>query len=72
MDAVAILHADPLHPDKRSGLYYSDMRAENGTDSYVVKDFPLGVSGVPVKVRAAAGLSGHLGWQAILVQAGCI
>ena len=58
VDAVAILHTDPIHPTEEVWSYYSDMRAENGTDSFVLKDFPLGISGVPVKAGQLLGYQG--------------
>lgn len=58
VDAVAILHDDPLHPGSKLWSYYGDMSAANGIDSYVAEDFPLGVSGIPVKAGQLLGYQG--------------
>jgi hypothetical protein len=58
VDAVAILHDDPLHPGSKLWSYYGNMRAANGTDSYVAQDFPLGASGIPVKAGQLLGYQG--------------
>ena len=55
---VAILHSDPLHPSEQVWSYYNDMAAENGTVSYVVDEFPLGVTSVPVKAGQLLGYQG--------------
>jgi hypothetical protein len=57
-DAVAMLHADPLHPNVRIWTYYSGMAAANGIDSYVNPDFPLGSESVPVKAGQIIGYEG--------------
>ena len=58
VDAVAILHDDPLHPGSKLWSYYGNMIAANGIDSYVAEDFPLGASGIPVKAGQLLGYQG--------------
>ena len=58
VDAVAILHEDPLHPAQKVWSYYTGMAAANGTDSYIVQDFPLGAAGIPVKAGQLLGYQG--------------
>jgi 4-amino-4-deoxy-L-arabinose transferase-like glycosyltransferase len=57
-DAVAILHDDPFNPGAKLWSYYGDMAAANGTESYVVQDFPSGVSGIPVQAGQLLGYQG--------------
>jgi len=58
VDSVAILHNDPLHPAKKVWSYYGGMAAPNGTDSYVVGDFPAGTTNVPVQSGQIIGYQG--------------
>ena len=58
VDAVAILHEDPLHPTEKIWSYYSSIAAANGTDSYVAQDFPLGATSIPVKTGQLLGYQG--------------
>ena len=58
VDSVAILHDDPLHPAKKVWSYYGGMAAPNGTDSYVVGDFPAGTTNVPVQSGQLIGYQG--------------
>jgi len=58
MNSVAILHDDPLHAGKKVWSYYDDLAASNGTDSYIMKDFPAGSAGVPVKAGQLLGYQG--------------
>ena len=58
VDAAAILHDDPLHPDVKVWSYYSGMGAANGTDSYIVDDFPPGAMNIPVKAGQVLGYQG--------------
>jgi 4-amino-4-deoxy-L-arabinose transferase-like glycosyltransferase len=58
MDAVAILHNDPLRPGERVWAFYGGMAAANGTDSFVVKDFPAGITDIPVKSGQLLGYQG--------------
>ncbi|MGB8984895.1 MAG: hypothetical protein WCC12_23725 [Anaerolineales bacterium] len=58
IDGVAILHDDPLQAGKKVWSLYGDMAAANGTDSYVVEDFPLGSTGIPVKAGQLLGYQG--------------
>ncbi|HEX9839364.1 MAG TPA: hypothetical protein VGA72_08465, partial [Anaerolineales bacterium] len=58
VDAVAILHGDPLHSTQKVWSYYSSMRAANGTGSYVAEDFPVGATDIPVKAGQVLGYQG--------------
>jgi hypothetical protein len=58
VDAVAILHEDPLHPTEKIWSYYSGMAAASGIDSYVAQDFPLGATRIPVKAGQLLGYQG--------------
>lgn len=58
--AVAIQHDDTLQPGEKVWSYYASMAGANGLDSYIVEDFPPGVTGIPVK---AGQLLGYQGWQ---------
>ena len=58
VDAAAILHDDPLHPDLKVWSYYSGMADANGTDSYVAPDFSLGATAIPVKAGQLLGYQG--------------
>jgi 4-amino-4-deoxy-L-arabinose transferase-like glycosyltransferase len=57
-DGVAILHDDPLHPGSQVWALYAGMAAANGVDSYVVDDFGLGDTGIPVKAGQLLGYQG--------------
>jgi hypothetical protein len=58
VDAVAILHEDPLRAGRRVWAIYGGMAAANGTDSFVVKDFPAGSRNIPVKSGQLLGYQG--------------
>ena len=58
VDAVAILHDDPLHPTKKVWSYYGDMVAPDGKESYIVQDFPPGITNVTVKSGQLLGYQG--------------
>ena len=58
VDSVAILHDDPLNPAQKVWSYYGGMAASNGTDSYVVGDFPAGTTNVPVQSGQLIGYQG--------------
>ncbi|MCI0549791.1 MAG: glycosyltransferase family 39 protein, partial [Anaerolineae bacterium] len=58
VDAVAILHEDPLRPAEKVWSFYGGMAAANGTDSYIVEDFPKGTKNVPVKSGQILGYQG--------------
>src|SRR5688572_435012 len=58
VDSVAILHDDPLHPEKKVWSFYGGMAAPNGTDTYVLSDFPAGTTNVPVQSGQLVGYQG--------------
>jgi Dolichyl-phosphate-mannose-protein mannosyltransferase len=58
VDAVAILHDDPLRPREKIWAFYGGMAAANGADSYVAKDFPQGTKNFPVKSGQLLGYQG--------------
>lgn len=58
VDAVTILHDDPVYSTQKVWSYYSHMRAANGTDSYIVDDFPPGAMNIPVKAGQVLGYQG--------------
>jgi hypothetical protein len=58
VDAVAILHEDPLRPGSRVWSVYAGMAAANGKDSFIVEDFPAGSRGFPVKSGQLLGYQG--------------
>ena len=58
VDAVVILHDDPLRPTKKVWAYYGGMAAPDGIDSYIVEDFPAGISNVAVKSGQLLGYQG--------------
>jgi len=58
-NGVAIQHDDPLRPGEKVWTYYADMASANGTDSYVVQDFPPGSGNVPVKAGQLLGYQGR-------------
>jgi hypothetical protein len=58
VDAIAILHDDPLNPAKKVWSYYSGMADDNGTESYVLADFPAGITNIPVKSGQVLGYQG--------------
>jgi hypothetical protein len=58
LDAVAILHGDPQRPEKKVWVFYGDMADANGTDSFVVQDFPPGSTNIPVKSGQLLGYQG--------------
>jgi hypothetical protein len=58
VDAVAILHEDPLRPGEKVWAFYGGMAAANGTDSFVSKDFPAGSTDLPVKSGQLLGYQG--------------
>ncbi len=58
VDSVAILHEDPLRPGEKVWALYGGMAAANGTDSFVSKDFPAGITDIPVKSGQLLGYQG--------------
>ena len=58
VDAVAILHDDPLRPSKKVWSYYGGMAAPDGTESFVMEDFPTGITNVPVQSGQLLGYQG--------------
>jgi hypothetical protein len=58
VDAVAILHEDPLRPGSKVWSVYGGMAAANGTDSFIVDDFPAGSKNIPVKSGELLGYQG--------------
>jgi hypothetical protein len=58
VDAVAILHEDPLRPGSRVWTIYAGMATGDGKDSLVAKDFPAGSTNVPVKSGQLLGYQG--------------
>jgi hypothetical protein len=58
VDGVAILHEDPLRPGEKVWALYGGMAAANGTDSFVSKDFPAGITDIPVKSGQLLGYQG--------------
>jgi hypothetical protein len=58
VDAVAVLHDDPLRPGRKVWAVYGGMAAANGTDSFIVKDFPAGSTNIPVKSGQLLGYQG--------------
>jgi 4-amino-4-deoxy-L-arabinose transferase-like glycosyltransferase len=58
VDAVAILHEDPLRPGEKVWAYYGGMAAASGTDSFVAQDFPPGITDIPVKSGQLLGYQG--------------
>ncbi|HEX5943717.1 MAG TPA: hypothetical protein VFY66_15655 [Anaerolineales bacterium] len=58
VDGVAILHEDPLRPGEKVWALYGGMAAANGTDSFVSKDFPTGITDIPVKSGQLLGYQG--------------
>lgn len=59
VDAVAILHDDPLRPGEKVWVFYGGMAAANGTDSLVASDFPAGSANIPVKSGQLLGYQGR-------------
>jgi len=57
--SVAIQHADPLQPGEKVWSYYADMASANGSESYIVQDFPPGSDNVPVKAGQLLGYQGR-------------
>ena len=58
VDAVAILHEDPLRPGEKIWAFYGGMAAANGADSFVSEDFPPGMTDIPVKSGQLLGYQG--------------
>ena len=58
VDAVAVLHIDPLRAEEKVWVYYGGMAAANGTDSFVEQDFPPGSTNIPVKSGQLLGYQG--------------
>jgi hypothetical protein len=58
VDALVILHQDPLRPGEKVWAYYGGMAAANGTDSFVAKEFPAGSANIPVKSGDLLGYQG--------------
>jgi len=55
---VAIRHDDPLNPDQIIWTYYTHMANDNGSQSYIVDDFPPGTSGQWVEQGTLLGYQG--------------
>jgi 4-amino-4-deoxy-L-arabinose transferase-like glycosyltransferase len=58
VDAVAILHEDPLRPGEKVWAFYGGMASAGGTDSFVAEDFPAGTTDIPVKSGQLLGYQG--------------
>ena len=58
VDAVAILHEDPLRPGEKVWAFYGGMASASGTDSFVAEDFPAGITDIPVKSGQLLGYQG--------------
>ncbi|MCP4537421.1 MAG: hypothetical protein GY832_09775 [Chloroflexi bacterium] len=58
-DGVAIQHDDPLQLGEKVWSYYTHMSNANGTDSYIVRDFPPGSDSVPVQAGQVLGYQGR-------------
>ena len=61
LDAVAVLHEDPLNPGTQVWTYYTGMADANGTVSFVAEDFPPGIANIPVKSGQVLGYQGSWG-----------
>lgn len=59
VDAVAILHDDPLRPGEKVWAFYGGMAAANGIDSFVAQGFPAGITDIPVKSGQLLGYQGR-------------
>ena len=59
VDAVAILHDDPLRPGEMVWAFYGGMAAANGIDSFVAQEFPAGITNIPVKSGQLLGYQGR-------------
>jgi hypothetical protein len=59
VDAVVILHDDPLRPGEKVWAFYGGMAAANGIDSFVAQDFPAGITDIPVKSGQLLGYQGR-------------
>jgi hypothetical protein len=58
VDAVAVLHEDPLRAGKKVWAVYGGMAAANSTDSFIVEDFPAGSRDIPVQSGQLLGYQG--------------
>ncbi len=58
MDAVAILHDDPLNSGKKVWSYYGGMADNYGSESFVAEEFPAGIADIPVKSGQVLGYQG--------------
>ena len=58
VDAVAILHEDPLRPGSKVWAVYAGMAAADGTQSLIAPDFPAGSTSIPVKSGQLLGYQG--------------
>lgn len=58
VDAVAILHDDPLRSGEKIWSFYAGMAGADGIASLVEQDFPPGVAGIPVKDGQLLGYQG--------------
>ena len=58
VEAVAILHDDPLHSGKKVWSYYGSMADNFGTASFVAEEFPAGITNIPVKSGQVLGYQG--------------
>jgi len=63
VDAVVILHDDPLRPKKKVWAYYGGMAAADGIESYIIEDFPAGITDIPVQSGQLLGYEGS--WSGI-------
>lgn len=58
VSTVIIRHEDPLVPGRTIWTYYTHMASEDGDESYIVDDFPPGMSEVWVEQGALIGYQG--------------
>ena len=58
VDAVAILHPDPLRPGKKVWTVYADMGGMDGVKSHVLPGFPPGTKDLPVRAGQLLGYQG--------------
>jgi hypothetical protein len=58
VDAVAILHEDPLRPGSKVWAFYAGMAAADGKESLIAPDFPAGSTSIPVKSGQLLGYQG--------------
>jgi hypothetical protein len=59
VSSVIIQHDDPLQPGRAIWSYYTHMASRDGTQSFVVDDFPAGTAGVWVEQGTLLGYQGE-------------